>query len=204
MTTEITIRENANDVQVFTKKEKEEVPIYYTDEELNQFFRAIPENKMRDKVFFLTLLGSGRRLSEILSIKKGDIDLTTRTLKIKTLKRRKLKIDTIRLHQDLAYWISIYVGGYKNVDLIFPFSRQYADELCKLYAKEAGITHKRASCHIFRHTFAVRWLEQGKPIHKLKRHLGHSNIMTTMVYLQICDTDYNDTVDSLNIMGFNQ
>jgi integrase/recombinase XerD len=204
-TTELALlsRDNTTkDIGIVKPLEKSEVPIYYTEDELRRFFGMIPQEATRDKVFFLTLLGTGKRVSEIISIKKNDIDFENRLLRIITLKKRRKQIDTIRLHQDVAYWLMILVGSLKAEDWVFPFTRQYADDLCKKYAHFAGITYKRASCHIFRHTFAVRWLEQGKPIHKLKRHLGHSSIQTTMVYLQIVDRDYNETVDSLDIMGF--
>lgn len=190
------------DIQIVNQKKTESVPVYFTDQELSCFFMAIPEKKARDKVLFLTLLGTGRRVSEILALKKNDIDFQSRYLRIRTLKKRKLKTETIRIPQQVAYWLSVYVGPLRAEDPVFDISRQYADELCKKYARKAGITYKKTSCHVFRHTFAVRWLEQGKPIHKLKRHLGHSHIQTTMVYLRIVDKDYDETVDSLDILGF--
>jgi len=195
-------KDTTKDIEIVKHKEKEEIPTYFTDQELNKFFTAIPPERTRDKVFFLTLLGTGRRVSEILKIRKNDINLESRRLRIATLKKRKKVTENIRLHQDVAYWLSIYIGSLKADDKVFNFTRQYADELIKNYAQVAGIDYKRTSCHIFRHTFAVRWLEQGKPIHKLRRHLGHSHIQTTMVYLKIVDQDYDNTVDGLNILSF--
>ncbi|MDI6738558.1 MAG: site-specific integrase [Nanoarchaeota archaeon] len=203
--TEIAVLEGQNTtkhIQIVNKKEKQEIPIYFTEDELRRFFMSIPTDRTRDKVFFLTLLGTGKRVSEVLAVKKNDIDFQNRLLRICTLKKRKRVVKSIRLHSDVAYWLSIFTGGLLADGLVFAFSRQYADDLCKEYADKAGISYKRVSCHIFRHTFAVRWLEQGKPIHKLKRHLDHSHINTTMVYLQIIDHDYNQTVDSLDILSF--
>lgn len=203
------INQKPKDLEIVKQRKKSEVPIYFTEQELLKFFMAIPQENIRDKVFFLTLLGTGRRISEILGdnknfygIKKSDIDFTNKTIRIRTLKRRKLQIDTIRLPQDVAYWLSIYTGSMKAEDKVFNFTRQSADRLTKHYAKKAGLTYKRTSPHIFRHTFAIRFLEQGLPIHKLKRHLGHKHILSTMVYLQIVDKDYNETIDKLNILSF--
>jgi integrase/recombinase XerD len=197
------INKNAtNPIEIVKPQRGDDLPIYFTNEELDLFFSVIPPKSMRDKVFFLTLLGTGQRVSEILKLRKKDIDLENRIMRMVRLKKRKKSVCTIRLHKDVAYWISIYIGSLKAEDLIFDFSRQYADYLCKTYSQLAGTIYKRTSCHIFRHTFAVRWLEQGKPIHKLKEHLGHSHINTTMVYLRIVNQDLFDTVDSLDIMGF--
>lgn len=189
------------DIQIVNPQKVEEI-VWYKGEELKKFFMVIDPSNTRDKVFFLTLLGTGKRVSEVLALKRNNIDFENRTMQIITLKKRKKKVDTIRLHQDIAYWLSIYCGSMRANDIVFKFSRQYADELCKKYAVIAGLTYKRSSCHNFRHTFAVRWLEQGKPIHKLQRHLGHAHITTTMVYLKIVDRDYYDTVDSLDMLGF--
>lgn len=175
---------------------------YFTEPELSALFNAIPREKTRDLVLFLTLLGTGKRISEVLSIRRKDIDFVNRSLRIVTLKKRKRTEQIIRLHPDLAYWLSIYTGSLKADDFIFPLKRQYADDLVKKYCGLAEIPSEKAHCHTFRHTFAVRWLEQGKPIHKLKRHLNHSHINTTMKYLKVVDQDLNETVDSLDLMGF--
>ncbi len=41
----------------------------------------------------------------------------------------------------------------------------------------------RHRCHDLRHTFAIRSLQQGRDIYDLSRHLGHSSVKTTEVYL---------------------
>jgi integrase len=38
-------------------------------------------------------------------------------------------------------------------------------------------------CHDLRHTFAIRWLQRGGDIYALSRHLGHSTVKTTEIYL---------------------
>lgn len=183
-----------------------DIPTYFTDEELKAFFYAI-ENysskfKMRDKVFFLFLLSTGLRVSEAIPIKKRDIDFETRHIRVRQLKKRKLTYRVIRLHKDIAYWLSIYVANMNYNSKIFPFSRYTADDLCKKYCRLAHINYKRTSCHIFRHTFAKKWLEQGKPIHKLKFQLGHRFVETTMNYLKIVNSEMDETVDNLDPLGF--
>lgn len=195
-------QDETKDVIVLSPAGKDEVISYFTDSELRRFFLVIPADKQRDFVLFFTLLGTGKRISEILSVKRKDIDFAARTLKISTLKKRKRTTEIIRLHQDVAYRLSVYCGSLGAEDVVFQLDRKYCDKLAKKYCELAGIPKEKAHCHVFRHTFAVRWLEQGKPIHKLKRHLNHSHINTTMQYLKIVDADYFDTVDSLDVAGF--
>lgn len=46
--------------------------------------------------------------------------------------------------------------------------------------QRADVPHFRF--HDLRHTFAIRWLQQGGDIYRLSRRLGHSTVRTTEVY----------------------
>ena len=39
--------------------------------------------------------------------------------------------------------------------------------------------------HSFRHSCAVRMVTEAKPISEIKNRLGHSNVQSTMIYLQL-------------------
>jgi len=52
--------------------------------------------------------------------------------------------------------------------------------------RAAGVP-KPASCHSLRHTFATHLVEAGHNVHTIQELLGHSDVATTMIYLQIVD-----------------
>jgi len=60
--------------------------------------------------------------------------------------------------------------------------------ICKNYLTKA-LSPKRVKninpVHSFRHSCAIRMLACGEPISTIKNHLGHENIQSTMVYLQL-------------------
>lgn len=53
--------------------------------------------------------------------------------------------------------------------------------------KRAGITGKRISPHIFRHTFAIRYLVLGNDPFSLQELLGHEDMTTVKNYMHMND-----------------
>jgi site-specific recombinase XerD len=54
--------------------------------------------------------------------------------------------------------------------------------------ERAGITYKRISPHILRHTFAIRYLVLGNDPFSLQELLGHEDMATVKLYMHMNDT----------------
>ncbi|WP_256138041.1 tyrosine-type recombinase/integrase, partial [Komagataeibacter swingsii] len=57
-----------------------------------------------------------------------------------------------------------------------------------------GIPFTRFRIHDLRHAFAIRWLKAGGDIYRLSRHLGHTSVKTTEIYLSALTADELDRV----------
>ena len=70
-------------------------------------------------------------------------------------------------------------------------SRQGFWKMVKRYAREAGITRDIAP-HTLRHSFAAHLLQNGADIKSVQEMLGHSDISTTQIYLNLGTSKIRD------------
>ena len=172
------------------------IPTYLTKEEVDSLLSVIPESNKRDYMLIYFLWTTGSRITEAINVKKGDIDFYYRTVKIQWLKKRKKQERIIPLHQNTAYQLSVYCGNMNQDDKLFPISRNRAFQIIRKYTKKAGI-NKKVGCHTLRHSFSVYFLKQRRNIVALQKLLGHSQITTTMVYLNIVQSDLQQEIDMI-------
>ena len=100
--------------------------------------------------------------------------------KIEQRRQRKIPVDrdTLRLLAAYLKWRKQF--SYSG-PLLFPFSRQRAWQLVEKVGRHAGI--RGLHPHSLRHLLATTWVSKGLDVKKLQLLLGHSNISTTMEYV---------------------
>ena len=180
---------------------------FFSDEEVQQIFNEIAKKINaeirrgdRHKRYYLLvnfLYRTGARIDEILMLRPSDINLTTNSVRMKTLKQgkdrngiQKEKYRIIPLHADLRdaymqYLLDMNIST-KSEDPLFPMSRQVVDLYFKKMQSKLGF---RIHAHKFRHTFAVKAIMDNVPLNVLQQWLGHSSIFTTSIYTQITGMD---------------
>jgi len=125
---------------------------------------------------------TGVRISEAISVTKGDIDFTNFVMNIRWLKSRKYKYRIVPLRPEIKQLLELYTAYMNQPDIVFKISRQRAWQIYRKY-------FDKGHPHQMRHSFAVNWLRSGMDIVTLHRILGHSRIQTTMLYLKIVPVD---------------
>lgn len=174
------------------------LPQYLVREQVLQLVDAARGD--RDRLFVRVGFETGGRVSELIALRRSDLDLSNRKIRLRTLKRRS---DRRRKRPEAFRWIPVShslcadLADYllkvtprldPAIDFrIFPLTRQGAFSLIRKAGKRAGLVARGGrliSPHILRHSFAMNCLTQGVPITVLKELLGHASISSTMVYLK--------------------
>jgi len=79
-------------------------------------------------------------------------------------------------------------GGY--------ITKQRADQIIKRAAKRANLG-RNVHAHLFRHGYAVNFLNCSGRLDVLQEQLGHRDINTTRIYLRLTDEDLKREVSKV-------
>ncbi len=185
---------------------------FLTDNEIKKLIESIlndttvPEiQKKRNEAIILTLFGSGLRLSELLSLRKAEIQQSDDGQLM--IQGKGGKIRTTFLAPAGREAIELYLkirGNDDNPFLFISHSKNKGEKgkftsltprmvqlLIKKYANRLGI-YKRITPHTFRHSFATKLLMKGGDLRTVQTLLGHANIATTQIYTHISDKRIKD------------
>jgi integrase/recombinase XerD len=138
------------------------------------------------------LLWTGARISEILSLRAADFDLSEGLVVVRTLKRRCPHMREIPLPQHLlamledAYALTaLQADPDRSQDRLFAISRATAWRIIKRLCCGLKIRGSAASPKGFRHSFGVATLQAGVPLTLVQRWLGHARLSTTAIYTEV-------------------
>lgn len=148
----------------------------------------------RDRALLLFLVDSGVRVSELLALNVGDVNLATGSILVRCGKGRKPR--------------TVFVGNKTRRELVaYMRHRKEAGDDAPLWVTDegdrltySGVRHllrRRAedagvavpSAHSFRRAFAICSLRAGVDLVSLQRLLGHSDLSTVNRYLRQLDAD---------------
>jgi site-specific recombinase XerD len=147
------------------------------------------EKNPKHRLLLMLAYSSGLRVSEVVALKKDDIDFERKTLLVRLGKGRK---DRYTLLSDrAARFIKEYCSLYDINPWLFPghithrpLSIRSAQSIFKKALQNAGI-NKIASIHTLRHAFATHLLESGTDIKYIQALMGHISIRTTERYTHV-------------------
>lgn len=169
----------------------------YTDSEIKKLLVKPNIEKYsdyRNYVIINLILSSGARCNTIINIKLNDVDLEERTIVFNTTKAHKTA--RIPLNTSITRILKEYIHFYGKYSKDgYLFFNEYGEQLTrsgigtsiKRYNRKRGV--EKTSLHLFRHTFAKMWLQDGGDIFTLQKVLTHSELSMVKRYANIYDSD---------------
>ena len=159
------------------------------------------ESGLRDRAIIELLYSGGLRVSELVGLDRGSINLERREFMVrgKGSKDRPIFIsqsaaDRVQDYLDARTdsLPALFLNNSRNtqtVDTSGNYRRITArsvERIVEKYARLAGIT-KHVSPHTLRHSFATDLLMNGADLRSVQSMLGHADISTTQIYTHVTD-----------------
>jgi len=150
---------------------------------------------IRDKAMLEFAYATGMRVTEIISLDLEDVNLETgyvtcrngkreRTVPVGNMSLKALKEyilnargTMIKVEDEKALFVN--VNGQR-------LTRQGFWKIIKYYKEQAHI-EKDITPHVLRHSFATHLLQNGADLKSIQTMLGHSDILSTQIYMQFQD-----------------
>lgn len=163
---------------------------YLNAAERRRFAEAARHAEPKTRLFCLTLLWSGGRISEVLALTPAAIDIESGVANIETLKRRKRGIvrqvplpPRILGQLDSAFGLRRWQRDDRLAcRRLWGWSRTTAWRRVKAVMAAARITGSHAMPKGLRHGFGVNAFQSNVPPHLVQRWLGHASLKTTAIY----------------------
>ena len=158
--------------------------------------QGMSAKSQRDHALLELLYASGMRVTELVSLDVGDVNLDADSVRVRGKKAsskermipigdralqalrdylNKGRLQLVRAPEERALFLN-----HRGQRL----TRQGLWLIIKHYVDEVGISED-VTPHTLRHSFAAHKLSQGKSLQDIQKLLGHANISTTQVYQHV-------------------
>lgn len=155
----------------------------------------------RDYCMVLLAYDSMLRLSELLTVKLSDLDLTTKLVKV-TGKGRKQRY--VPFSDKTAKSIHTYLVRHRKRtpgDLLFPMldgAQIKQRRAHRIFAKAGTRAGVYMHPHLVRHSSASQFIRMGGNPAVLQRVLGHSSLTVTQRYVHLSNDDMNRAYETFS------
>jgi integrase/recombinase XerD len=163
---------------------------------------------LRDRALIELLYATGLRVTELLSLKPGDVNLDAGYLTCigKGDKQRIVPLghaaaDWVRRYQTEGRpallntrktpWLFVNAKGGTRL------SRVGFWKVLKAYGTKAGVS-RDLSPHMLRHSFATHLLERGADLRAIQMMLGHADLSTTQIYTHVLEARLRSVYDQFH------
>lgn len=183
-------------------KAEQKIPRTFNSKEVKTLLNAFDKTDflgLRNFSIMATFFSTGLRRQELLELKVQDINFTVDLIRVRDGKGHKERL--VPLGRSLRKILLAYLR--QREDFLQHRSNEYlwinsrgdnlrANGLHSVFEKlkgELNLGKERISSHSWRHTFAKNYLLNGGDIFSLQKVLGHSDLATTRLYLNLNESE---------------
>jgi len=180
-------------------RKERRLPKLLTEDEVERLLAAPPPTAfagVRDRAILETLYSTGARVSELVGLNVGDVDLVGECVRVRGkrkkerllplgsyatkalrlyLNRRDALLDRLLKTRQRALFLNRAGGRLTDRSV-----RRMLDK----YVLQIGIGRK-VSPHTLRHSFATHMLNRGADLRSVQELLGHESVSTTQIYTHL-------------------
>jgi integrase/recombinase XerD len=148
----------------------------------------------RDRTMLEVLYATGLRVSELVNLKLGQVNMNQGVVRVLGKGNRERLIP---LGEEAVRWLKAFTDGARadilldrSTDFMFPtrrgdrMTRQAFWHIIKRYARKASVD-RELSPHTLRHAFATHLINHGADLRVVQMLLGHSDLSTTQIYTHV-------------------
>ena len=188
---------------VAAAKVERKYPEILTAKEVELFLEqpeCVDAKGFRDHAMLELLYATGIRVSELIALDIGDLNLPAGFIRCSNSKKERI----IPLYHGAVKALQDYIKGVRpqliadtEETALFVnmngerMSRQGFWKIIKHYQEKAGI-QKDITPHTLRHSFAVHLLENGADLRAIQEMLGHADISSTQIYTHVIKNQLKD------------
>lgn len=186
-------------------KEEEKIPATFHDRDITRLlaWKPLTATGRRLHTIVCTLLDTGLRADEVLSLRTPDVDLDNLLLSVhgKGNKQRK-----VPMSRELRKILWRYLQGR---DGSFLFSTREGTKLgrrdllrdLKQLCRKLGFEPPERTVHALRHTFALNYIRMGGSQFHLMKILGHTSMEMTRKYVNLQTEDLQAVHNELSMLS---
>jgi integrase/recombinase XerC len=181
-----------------TPKQDKRLPKCLEEEQIEKLL-ANPDTTCllgaRDRAMLEVLYSTGMRVSELIALDVGDVDLTSNVVRVagKGKKRRVIPLGPGAV-QTILHFLDLRRNDPRNNtfdgDALFinkhghRLSTRSVRRKLDKYLLDAGLDLS-VSPHTLRHSFATHMLRRGADLRSVQEMLGHQSLSTTQIYTHL-------------------
>jgi site-specific recombinase XerD len=172
------------------------LPIFLTVEEIKRMLEVAKIAYPRDELMISVMYATGVRVSELVGIKKKDMDWSYNRIKVfgKGAKERTVEVPAPFMRD-----LEAYSKCFKDDQRLFNYHPSTVEGDIRKIRAMAEI-NKKVTPHKLRHSFATHMIQNNGNVEAIRKLLGHTSLNTTQRYMHLGEKEVRAQCDQTHPM----